>query len=133
MSEKSLKISITEAVKKQLPDEDSPIETLVNEWWFTRSGSSLRLSQIGDMMFRKAEIEFFDLPLKVNPGSWYSFISACGWKLKCPFYIGTHTPEGKPRRPRSESYIRLYDSKIAMMMTLYGDIHSYLESIKVRR
>jgi len=30
---------------------------------------------------------------------------------------------------KNEPFIRLYDSKIAVMMSLYGDLHSYLESI----
>ena len=77
-----------------------------------------------------AEIEFYQCVIKVNKKeSYYSFISELSKKIKCPYYLGVNKVEGQ----KSEPYIRLYDSKIAMMMTLYGDIHSYLDSIKVRK
>lgn len=128
MSNKSLKVTITEAVRKQLPGDTTPIEKVISEWWFTKSGESLRLSPMGDMMFRQAEIEFFDLPLKVKHESWYAFVTNCGKKLKCPYYIGVN----KNNTKLAEPYIRLYDSKIAVLISLYGDIHSYLDSIKAR-
>ncbi len=124
----SLKYRITEAVRKQLPSDDTPIETIIKDWWFTKSGESLRLTAYGDLAFRHAEIEFFDVPITVTHEKWNSFILDCGKKLKCPFFIGIKKNKG-PDGP----YIRLYDSKIAVMMTLYGDIHSYLDSIKVRK
>jgi hypothetical protein len=43
--------------------------------------------------------------------------------------LGVNKIEGKKKQP----YIRLYDSKIAMMIELYGDIVSYLDSVKVRK
>ena len=129
MSNKPLKVSITEAVRKQLPSDTIPLEKIISEWWFTKSGESLRLSPMGDMMFRQAEIEFFDLPLKVKHESWNLFVTNCGKKLKCPYYIGVN----KNNTKLAEPYIRLYDSKIAVLISLYGDIQSYLESIKVRK
>ena len=129
MSNKPLKVTITEAVRKQLPSDTIPLEKIISEWWFTKSGESLRLSPMGDMMFRQAEIEFFDLPLKVKHESWNSFVTNCGKKLKCPYYIGVN----KNNTKLAEPYIRLYDSKIAVLIALYGDIQSYLESIKVRK
>ena len=53
---------ITEAVLQQLPPNNEPIDRIINEWWFTRSGDGLRLSAHGDLCFKLAEIEFFDLP-----------------------------------------------------------------------
>ena len=49
-------------------------------------------------------------------------------KIKCPYYIVVKQ-EGKDSQP----YIRLYDSKIAMLVELYGDMVSYLNSIQTRR
>jgi hypothetical protein len=43
--------------------------------------------------------------------------------------LGVNKIEGKKKKP----YIRLYDSKIAMMIELYGDIVGYLDSIKVKK
>ena len=50
-------------------------------------------------------------------------------KIKCPFFLGVNKIEGKKKQP----YMRLYDSKIAMMIELYGNIVSYLDSVKVRK
>lgn len=127
---KSNKILITEAVLAQLPDEaNTPLQTIITTWWATKSGDSLRLSGLGDQKFREAEIEFFDLPLQVKPDTWYRFIVDCG-KLKCPFFIGINK---KNKQAGDGPYIRLYDSKIAVLISLYGDIHSYLDSIKTRK
>ena len=128
---KSLKQTITEAVLAELPAVGKPLDKVLFEWWMTASsGDSLRLSDLGDLHFRLAEIEFYQCSLKVNKKeSYYSFITDLSKKIKCPYYMGVNKVEGQ----KAEPYIRLYDSKIAMMMTLYGDIHSYLDSIKVRK
>ena len=124
---KKVKYTITRLVMDQLPSNNIPIETIISDWWFTKSGDSLRLTPQGDIMFRQAEIEFFDLPVKVNKTNWYKFLTDCNKKIKCPYYFSVNkNVESK------EQFIRLYDSKIAMMLALYGDIESYLESVKVR-
>jgi len=128
---KTLKQTITEAVLAELPQIDKPVDKVMFEWWMTASsGDSLRLSDIGDLHFRLAEIEYYQCVIKpIKKESYYSFITDLSKKIKCPYYMGVNKVAGQ----KSEPYIRLYDSKIAMMMTLYGDIHSYLDSIKVRR
>ena len=124
---KKVKYTITRLVMDQLPSNNIPIETNISDWWFTKSGDSLRLTPQGDIMFRQAEIEYFDLAVKIRGGAWYKFLTECNKKIKCPYYFSvTKTIEVK------EPFIRLYDSKIAMMLALYGDIESYLESVKVR-
>lgn len=92
------------------------------------SGQGLRLTDIGDKKFREAGIEFYECPISVTKVSWVGFLVDCNKKLGCPYFLGIHKKENEKAVP----YIRLYDSKIAMMLTLYGDIYSYLESIKVR-
>ena len=128
---KSLKETITEAVLAELPDVQKPLDKVIFEWWMTASsGNSLRLSAIGDLHFRLAEIEYYQCPLtKIKRENYYSFIADLSKKIKCPYFMGVNKVEGQ----KAEPYIRLYDSKIAMMITLYGDIHSYLESVKVRK
>ena len=113
----------------QLPSDTTPIDKVIQEWWYSMSGDSLRLSAMGDKMFRLAQIEYFDLPLTVNQQSWFAFIVDCNKKLKCPYFISANK---KDSSTMTGPFIRLYDSKIAMLMTLYGDIHSYLKSIKSR-
>ena len=132
MHPNSLKYKITEAVRKQLPSDDTPIEAVIKDWWFTKSGESLRLTAYGDLAFRHAEIEYFDVSIDVKHEKWNSFILNCGKKLKCPFYIGINKKNSKLEGTVGP-FIRVYDSKIAMMLTLYGDIYGYLDSIKVRK
>lgn len=127
MNRRHLKETITKAVLAQLPSSEFTPQ-VIKDWWLTKSGDSLRLSQLGDMAFRHAEIEFFDLPIEITQNNWHKFIVDCGKKIKCPYYIGVNNNDSK----KKNTFIRLYDSKIAVVMTLYGDIHSYLDSIKVK-
>ena len=124
-----IKYKITEAVLKQLPYENQPLEKIIRSWWFTMNGDGLRLTPLGDKKFQEADIEHYACPITVKHMSWYSFVSDCGKKLKCPYFLGVNKKENE----KAEPFIRLYDSKIAMMVTLYGDIQSYLESVKVRK
>lgn len=129
--QKSLKILITEAILDQIPDRNpnKTIDNYIQLWWFTKNGEGLRLTPSGDAAFRSAEIEFYDITLKITHTSWYTFLTECNKKIKCPYYIGLN----KKELDKSEPFIRFYDSKIAMMVNLYGDIKSYLESVKVRK
>lgn len=126
---KLTKQQITEAVIKQLPYENTPLDKVIRSWWFTMSGEGLRLTPLGDSKFQEAGIEYYTCPIKVTQYTWHNFIVECGRKLKCPYFLGVNKKDNE----KPEPFIRLYDSKIAMMMTLYGDIQSYLESIKVRQ
>jgi len=133
MNKPSLKEQITFAVIKELPEawEEWTLEEAMKRWWQTgQRGDSLRLTDMGDTAFRLAEIEFYkyDFTKKIE-GSYHSYILDLSKKLKCPYFLGVNKQEGKKNQP----YIRLYDSKIAMMVSLYGDIDSYLKSIKVRK
>lgn len=123
------KIQITEAVLKELPDQTEPLDKIIRTWWFTMHGEGLRLTPLGDKKFRDASIEFYICPISVKHVSWFQFVTDCSKKLKCPYFLGVNKKENE----KAEPYIRLYDSKIAMLMTLYGDIQSYLDSIKVRK
>ena len=122
------KLKITQAVLAQLPSTNYPIETTIKDWWFTKSNEGLRLTLVGDTSFRLAQIEYFDLPLEVKQVNWHKFILDCSKKIKCPYYIGVNKNEHKQK----EAFIRMYDSKIAMLTTLYGSIQEYLESVKGR-
>jgi len=134
MSErKSHKLIITEAVLAELPANhtvDSNADALMMRIWISGRQDGLRLSEYGDFIFRMAEIEYYQCDFKLREGSSeHAYVMEINKKIKCPFYLGVNKIEGKKKQP----YIRLYDSKIAMMIELYGDIVSYLDSIKVRK
>ncbi len=116
-------------------DQSQPknaINDLLFKWWATgRSGSGLRLTEDGMEAFSLAEIEYYDFPVFSNEKykgikkeDLKKFTLNLGKKLKCPWYIGL-----KNQQPKS-AYIRIYDSKIAMMITLYGSFLEYIESAK---
>ena len=134
MSErKSHKLIITEAVLAELPHNQSVDYTadgLMMRIWMSGRQDGLRLTEYGDFIFRMAEIEYYQSNFKLREGtSEHAYVMEINKKIKCPFYLGVNKIEGKKKQP----YIRLYDSKIAMMIELYGDIVSYLDSIKVRK
>jgi hypothetical protein len=132
-SVKSHKLIITEAVLAELPHNqivDSTADNLMMRIWMSGRQDGLRLTEYGDFIFRMAEIEYYQSDFKLRQGiSEHAYVMEINKKIKCPFYLGVNKIEGKKKQP----YIRLYDSKIAMMIELYGDIVSYLDSVKVRK
>jgi len=126
---KSPKYLITEKVLQQLPYEIQIVDAVIPKWWFSMRGEGLRLTKEGNDKFIEAKLEHYETEITIPHYSWYRFITECSNKIKCPYFLGVKTEEGK----RAKSYIRLYDSKIAMMLNLYGSIEEYLESVKVRQ
>lgn len=124
---------ITEAVLAELPDKhklDSSADQLMVRIWASGRQEGLRLTEYGDFIFRMADIEYYQSDFKLRDGiSDHAYLLEINKKIKCPYYLGVNKIEGKKKQP----YIRLYDSKIAMMIELYGDIITYLDSIKVKR
>ena len=130
---KSLKQIITEAVLAELPENhsiDSTADSLMTRIWASGRQDGLRLTEYGDFIFRMAEIEYYQCDFKLRDGmSDHAYLLEINKKIKCPYYLGVNKIEGKKKKP----YMRLYDSKIAMMIELYGDILTYLDSIKVKK
>lgn len=131
---KLTKIKITEAVVKELPEASrkdiDDVDKILSRWWATGRQTGLRLTEIGDLNFRLAEIEFYDFNLekdiRQNPSiEWNNFLLECNRKIKCPYYLGVNKVNNK-----NTIYVRFYDSKIAMMVELYGSIKDYLNSVK---
>jgi hypothetical protein len=77
-----------------------------------------------------AEIEYYECDFKLREGiSEHAYMLEINKKIKCPYYLGVNKIEGKKKK----LYMRLYDSKIAMLIELYGNLIGYLDSIKVRK
>ena len=134
----SRKEILTRIILDQLPShsifKDIPEEKTLMRWWITgRSSNNLRLTEEGKQAFDLAEIEYFDFPfytdqeykdLKNSKNNLWSG-SKLTIKLKkidCPFYIGLKTAHKK------SAYIRVYDSKTATIINLYGSVLEFLES-----
>lgn len=128
------KITITNIVYNNLPIEnpwkDITIEKCTFSWWATgRASTSLRLTEEGKNAFDLAEIAYYEYPLINNEDDLEKlkltgFTIKLGKKLNCPFYLGLKN------RLYKSAYIRLYDSKIAMMINLYGNFYEYFNNLK---
>jgi hypothetical protein len=121
------KADVTRLIVSQLNTNIWTFETAMKDWWYTSATSDgMRLTDVGDLSFRQAEFEFYEIVMALDRKmSFYQFITELNNKIKCPYYIFTdHARVSK---------IRLYDSRIAMMITLHGGLFGYLRSIKSSR
>jgi hypothetical protein len=102
-------------------------DKLVFEWFVTgRRGDGLRLTDVGSTAFTKANIAHYTFDLKQELANWGNYVMLLNKKIHCPYYIGVNLDGKKKKKP----YIRVYDHKIAMLITLYGAIDEYMESVK---
>lgn len=128
----SYKEAITKIVYDSLPDKSAyqnlDLEKISFKWFVTgRTGTGLRLTDEGFKSFSDAGLVYYDFPVKhalqslfANPNQ---FQLSMNKHIKCPYYLGINKTGAKPI-----VYVRLYDSKIAMMVTLYGNIEEYLNA-----
>lgn len=129
---KSTKQLITEAVLAEIPKSHRiyhslPIDDVIFKWWQTGRQEGLRLTDEGVTAFQLANIEFYDYEFSQDGQSYHNFILDLNKKIKCPYYLGANK-----KGSNKLFYIRLYDSKIAMMLNLYGNLKEYLNSVKVK-
>lgn len=103
------------------------------KWFMTGNQKGLRLTSTGDKAFVSAGIEFFDMDfMELRAGSWYKTLMELNDKITCPYYLGVGVQKEKVGKGKHHPFIRLYDSKIAMMVGLYGNMKEYLESIRLK-
>jgi len=129
MTRETYKEKITKTVLYELDSNFWTFEKAMKKWWQNpRRDGGLRLTPTGDLEFRHAKMEYTDHLFTYINISYYSFVLELDKKIKCPYYIDVSKSDTS-----NKPYIRLYDSRIAMMLNLYGDLDSYLNSIKVRK
>ena len=135
MSRLTYKEKVTSAVLTQLPDGHAEITQTeaMKKWWVNlRREGGLRLNELGDMSFRLAEIEFYQYEFNpkelANGNSFHVTMMELDKKIQCPYYIGVNKLDKK-----NIPFIRFYDSKIAIMVSLYGDVAGYVNSIKIKK
>lgn len=107
-------------------DQTESHEIAMKTWWTNiRLSGGLGLTEHGDAMFRLAEIEFHDFEIKRNPEVGILFTSIMlNREIECPHFSYFL---------RYKRYIRLYDSRIAMLIALTGDIYLYLSRVENRK
>lgn len=141
---RDLKLRITNAVLSELDGKyphELTIDQIIDLWFLNPNQEGLRLSFVGNANFEQAGIEFFefDFEKRIDPNGWYGFLLDMSKKIKCPYYLSSGrkkkpTKSSSPKNPSAyihQPYVRLYDSKIAMMVGLYGTMKEYLDSINI--
>ena len=128
MSKKKEKI--TEIVLSNLKHIDEYANVTVDKiflrWWMTgRLSNGMRLTDEGKNCFELADIAHYRFDFSFMNRSPQHVILSLSTHIDCPYYIGIEI-ENKVKKP----YIRLYDHKIAMMVSLYGNINDYLISME---
>lgn len=130
MTKQNIKYIITEAVLKEMPEgKVIPIQSATASWWTNfREEGGMRLTEVGLKAFKNAEIQFYEYELDLdkmwqNGLSFTSLLLQCSNKITCPYYIGRLTKDKKP-------YIKVFDDKVAMLISLYGDFFDYLNNTK---
>ena len=134
------KKEITQAIINTLPRgpyHSIPIDNVIFDWWLTgRGGQGLRLSDPGLKAFENARIEFYDFPLGLNSDGKRkiiapeSFVHELIKKIRCPYYLGIRTTKAWDiDKQQRDPFIRIYDHKTAMMITLHGNLRDYLDAV----
>lgn len=116
---------ILENLKHDTHYKNLNVEQVLLKWWMTgRSSPGLRLTDEGKKCFESAGIQHYDFYFE-NVRTPTTFIMSLNNKMKCPYYIGLNIKNNK-----KAPFIRIYDNKIAMLVTLYGEIQNYLDSLQ---
>lgn len=112
-----------EITRKILPLIDSTeildFDYAMKTWWVNiRDTGGLSLTTLGDKVFRQTKIECYDLIL-----GWTNYSNACmlmlDRKMPCPYYIYIAS---------KQNFVRVYDSRVAMMITLHGGVEKFLKN-----
>ena len=133
------KEQITNIVLKNLPPEHNvyshlPIDKVIFRWFVGgRSGSSWQLKQEGENCFQLAQIQHYDFNLfsgdkikkiKTQPAKLLKNLQK---KISSPYtiYLPIYDSE---KLTKKIPVVRVYDDKLAMLISLYGDVEQYLGS-----
>lgn len=113
---------ITEKILELLEIKDYDLEKMLYLYWYAPNYNTMRLSSAGNEAFISAQIEYFDFNFELkNMFSYNKLFVGLGKKIKCPYYLNF---------VKQDVTLRIFDSKIAMLITLYGSVDLYLESVE---
>jgi hypothetical protein len=95
-------------------------------WWKNiRSTGGYGLTYAGSQAFEKAEIEFQEFD--EGPSGYMSMMSmslTLDTKMVTPYYFYSNEKRRK---------VKIYDSRIAMLITLYETVNDYIKTLDNRR
>ena len=108
------------------PDyNDASVDDAMAIWWQNpRSTGGFGLSYAGQLAFEKAEIEYVEFD--EGPSSYMgnmSFAAALNAKMVVPYYFYSNEKRKK---------IKIYDSRVTMLIAFYESVGAYLNTIERR-
>ena len=113
------KRQITQKVLELMPDPCSLKEALVTWYFNLREDGGLRLTMKGLKAFESCELASYTCDLK--PGTLtMSVLLNLDKKLQWPYFIDS-----------KNKYIKLFGSRDAVLVHLYGDLVKFLDSLTV--
>lgn len=115
---------IVQAVLPLIPDtEITTAEYAMKTWWTNiRSTGGLGLTKLGADMFEAAGIEYHEF--EMGPSHSMGMLATSlvlNRDMECPYYFYSNN-----RR----RHVKVYDSRIAMLILLCGDINEYLTRVR---
>ena len=91
-------------------------------WWVNiRTGGGLGLTDVGFKAFQLADLESYTYEVDIQKQTIYVIGMRVDRVLSSPYYL---------RYIKRDRYITVYDTRIAMMIKLYGTFSSYIESLE---
>lgn len=120
------KRGITEAVLEVINPGYDPwqLEKAVITWWANiRSTGGLRLTHAGMLAFSAADLECWSIPVLYHHTA--DHIIKFDHYMDCPFYIASSKLDMSTQKFEGPK-IKVYDSRVAMLIQLHGCVHSYL-------
>lgn len=115
------KLTLTTQLVTQLPsDTKYTVEMAMQYWWTNiRANGGLRLTDAGKIAFERLEFAHYEFELSDTVILSAKLLLTLDKKLTCPYYI---TPGKKPS-------LIVYGGKEATMLTMYGDIQRFVNSL----
>lgn len=119
---KDKKIICSAILKIIYPEHtDDDLTRATKTWWVNiRNTGGLGLTDTGYEAFLKAEIENYTFLLEKTP-SLILYALELNKKIPCPYYL---------RYIKRERYITVYDTRVAVMIQLHGNVKDYLNTLE---
>lgn len=96
------------------------IKTKFSIWWNSNS-TGLRLTYAGVEFFNKATIEYFDFDCNRVMIWRGDILLKMDKHILCPYYLS-----------EKQNFARVYDSRIASLINLHGNIIDYVNSLDIK-
>jgi hypothetical protein len=111
--------AILEIIHSEYTDDD--LARATKTWWVNiRDRGGLGLTETGYEAFLKAEIENYTFLLEKTP-SLILYALELNKKIPCPYHV---------RYIKRERYITVYDTRVAVMIQLHGNVKDYLNTLE---